>query len=112
MPAAGAILLATGVIEDNPIAIVVAALFLPFLAQILAVSFGMWVDRRLIFQGLRALLVRTFLALAAGAAVPGLKVGRSALPDLRVRRAAFSYRRSRGKCRIVECDNYNASLSD
>ena len=33
----GAILLATGIIEDNPITIVVAALFLPFLAQLLAV---------------------------------------------------------------------------
>ena len=66
--AGGAILLATGIIEDNPIAIVVAALFLPFLAQVLAVSFGMWSrDRRLIFQGLRALLASTVLALAAGA---------------------------------------------
>jgi hypothetical protein len=46
---AGAILLATGIIEDNPIAIVVAALFLPFLSQVLAVSFGTWSrDRRLI----------------------------------------------------------------
>jgi len=33
--------MATGVIEDNPIAIVVAALFLPFLSQVLAVSFGL-----------------------------------------------------------------------
>ena len=44
---AGAILLATGIIENNPVAIVVAALFLPFLAQVLAVSFGLWNrDRR------------------------------------------------------------------
>ena len=68
--AAGAILMATGVIEDNPIAILVAALFLPFLSQVLAVSFGLWsLDRRLILQGLRALLASTVLALAAGAAV-------------------------------------------
>ena len=32
--AAGAILLATGIIENNPISIVVAALFLPFLSQV------------------------------------------------------------------------------
>ena len=45
--AAGGILLATGIIDDNPVAIVVAALFLPFLSQVLAVSFGLWSrDRR------------------------------------------------------------------
>jgi hypothetical protein len=50
--ASGAILLATGIIENNPVAIVVAALFLPFLAQVLAVSFGVWNrDRRLMVQG-------------------------------------------------------------
>src|SRR5258708_10751740 len=38
--ASGAILLATGIIENNSIAIVAAALFLPFLSQVLAVSFG------------------------------------------------------------------------
>jgi hypothetical protein len=74
--AAGAILLATGIIEDNPIAIVVAALFLPFLAQVLAVSFGMWNrDRHLIFQGLRAILVSTALAVAAGAIVAWIEGG-------------------------------------
>jgi len=74
--AAGAILLATGVIEDNPIAIVVAALFLPFLAQVLAISFGLWNrDRKLIYHGLRALLVSTVLALAAGAVVAWIEGG-------------------------------------
>jgi len=73
---AGAILLATGIIEDNPIAVVVAALFLPFLAQLLAVSFGIWNrDRPLIFQGLRAVLVSTALAFAAGAVVAGIEGG-------------------------------------
>ena len=73
---AGAILLATGVIEDNPIAIVVAALFLPFLSQVLAVSFGLWSrDRRLIWYGTRALLATTVLALAAGAAVAWMEGG-------------------------------------
>jgi hypothetical protein len=67
---AGAILLATGIIENNPVAIVVAALFLPFLSQVLAVSFGTWSrDRRLILQGLRAVFVSTALAIAAGAIV-------------------------------------------
>jgi hypothetical protein len=39
--AAGAILLATGILENNPISIVIAALFLPFLSQVLALSFGL-----------------------------------------------------------------------
>jgi hypothetical protein len=74
--AAGAILLATGIIEDNPIAIVVAALFLPFLSQVLAVSFGAWSrDRRLVFQGAQALLVSTILAVAAGALVAWVEGG-------------------------------------
>ena len=74
--AAGSILLAMGVIENDPIAIVVAALFLPFLAQVLAVSFGIWSrDRKLIFQGVRALLVSTVLALAAGAVVAWIEGG-------------------------------------
>jgi uncharacterized membrane protein len=74
--AAGAILLATGIIEDNPIAIVVAALFLPFLAQVLAVSFGLWnKDRQLVMQGLRALIVSTALAYAAGAIVAWVEGG-------------------------------------
>ena len=54
--AAGGILLATGIIDDNAMAIVVAALFLPFLAEVLAVSFGLWSrDRRLILRGLARL---------------------------------------------------------
>ena len=74
--AAGAILLATGIIEDNPIAIVVAALFLPFLAQVLAFGFGMWNrDRRLIVQGLRAIVVSTVIAVAAGAMVAWVEGG-------------------------------------
>lgn len=73
---AGAILLATGIIEDNPVAIVVAALFLPFLAQVLAVSFGLWArDRQLIGHGLRALFVSTVLAFAAGAIVGWIEGG-------------------------------------
>ena len=74
--AGGSLLLATGIIEDNPIAIVVAALFLPFLSQVLAVSFGIWSrDRRLISQGIRAVFASTVLALAAGAAVGWVEGG-------------------------------------
>jgi hypothetical protein len=47
--AAGAILLATGILADDPISIVLAALFLPFLSQVLAVSFGIW-TRRIVGQ--------------------------------------------------------------
>lgn len=74
--AAGAILLATGIIENNPVAIVTAALFLPFLAQLLAISFGLWNrDRRLILQGLRAVIVSTLLAVVAGAVVAWIEGG-------------------------------------
>ena len=67
---AGAALLATGIIEDNPIAIVVAALFLPFLSQVLALSLGLWSrDAKLAMHGARALLASIVLALIAGAVV-------------------------------------------
>jgi hypothetical protein len=74
--AAGAVLLATGIIDDNPVAIVVAALFLPFLAQVLAVGVGLWSrDGRLVRRGLGAILVSTALALAAGAMVGMIEGG-------------------------------------
>ena len=48
-------------------AIVVAALFLPFLAEVLAVSFGLWSrDRRLIVRGLRAIAVSAIFAFLGG----------------------------------------------
>jgi hypothetical protein len=74
--AAGAVLMATGILDDNPVAIVVAALFLPFLAEVLAISFGFWSrDRRLIFRGLRAVAVSAALAFAAGAVVAATQGG-------------------------------------
>ncbi len=74
--AAGAILLATGIIDNNPIAIVVAALFLPFLSQVLALSFGLWNrDQALFLHGLRAVAVSTALAIAAGALVAAIQGG-------------------------------------
>src|ERR1700682_3065465 len=60
----------------NSVAIVVAALFLPFLAEVLAISFGFWRrDRRLILRGLRAIAVSTALAFAAGALIAAIQGG-------------------------------------
>jgi Domain of unknown function (DUF389) len=73
---AGAILLATGILDNSALAIVVAALFLPFLAEVLAVSFGLWSrDRRLILRGLRAVGVSTALAFVAGVIVSAVQGG-------------------------------------
>jgi hypothetical protein len=58
------------------IAIVVAALFLPFLAEVLAVSFGLWSrDRRLILRGAGALLTSTALAFLGGLIVASFAGG-------------------------------------
>jgi hypothetical protein len=74
--AAGAVLLADGLIHNNAISIVAAALFLPFLSQILSMSFGIWMrERSLIVHGTRALLVSTVLAFTAGAAVAWIEGG-------------------------------------
>ncbi len=67
---AGAILLTYGMLHDNPITVVVAALFLPFLSQVLAISFGIWAgDRSLAWQGSKALIVSTVCSVFAGAVV-------------------------------------------
>jgi uncharacterized membrane protein len=73
---AGAVLLADGLIHNSAISIVAAALVLPFLSQILAVSFGLWASEyRLAVHGLRALVVSTAFALAGGAAVAWMEGG-------------------------------------
>ena len=73
---AGAVLLADGLIHDSAISIVVAALILPFLSQILAVSFGIWTaEYRLTLHGVRALLTSTVLAFVAGATVAWIEGG-------------------------------------
>ena len=67
---AGACLLAYGMFENNPITVVVAALFLPFLSQVLALSFGAWAgDVGLARQGLKALGVSTIASLLGGVIV-------------------------------------------
>jgi hypothetical protein len=88
---AGAILLATGIIDNNPVSIVVAALFLPFLSEVLAVSFGLWSrDKRLVFRGLRAIAVSTALAFAAGAVVAALQGGPILFTAFKGRLASFA----------------------
>jgi hypothetical protein len=73
---AGAILLAIGVLRNDPIAIVVAALFLPFLSQVLAISFGAWSnDWKLARQGTLAVLASTITALLAGVLVAKIEGG-------------------------------------
>ncbi len=76
---AAAILLAYGMAEDSAISIVVAALFMPFLSQVLAVSFGLWSrDAGLAKKGVAAICVSTVACVAAGALV-GLLHGGSLL---------------------------------
>lgn len=66
----GAILLAYGMLENNPITIVIAALFLPFLSQTLALSFGTWAgDLQLALQGLKTLAVSIVASVLAGVLV-------------------------------------------
>jgi hypothetical protein len=73
---AGGIILAVGIVGDNAVGIVVAALFLPFLAEVLAVSFGLWNrDRRLILRGLRAVAASTILAFVGGLVVASFTGG-------------------------------------
>lgn len=74
--AGAAVLMAYGMFENSAVSIVVAALFLPFLSQVLAVSFGLWTrDRGLAKQGLFALCVSSVLSTAAGVLVAVLHRG-------------------------------------
>jgi hypothetical protein len=89
--AAGAVLLATGILDNNAIAIVVAALFLPFLAEVLAVGFGLWSrDGRLIARGLWAVTVSIALAYAAGALVAAVQGGPIRFMDFRGLLSSFA----------------------
>lgn len=67
---AGAAILAYGMVLNDPVTIVVAALFLPFLSQSIAVSFGPWAgDWGLARQGLKAFTVSTLASVLAGIGV-------------------------------------------
>jgi hypothetical protein len=67
---AGAALLAYGMVLNDPVTIVIAALFLPFLSQSIALGFGPWAgDWGLARQGLKALTVSTAASVASGAAI-------------------------------------------
>ena len=89
--AAGAVLLATGILDNNAVAIVVAALFLPFLAEVLAMGFGLWSrDGRLIARGLRAVAVSMALAYAGGAVVAAVQGGPIHFTDFRSPLSSFA----------------------
>jgi len=67
---AGAGLLAYGMLLNDPVTIVIAALFLPFLSQSIALSFGPWAgDWGLARQGLKAFTVSTLASLLSGVAI-------------------------------------------
>ena len=71
-----AILLAYGMFENSAISIVIAALIVPFLSQVLALSFGLWAgDRSLTKQGSLAICVSATISVAAGALVALLYAG-------------------------------------
>jgi hypothetical protein len=72
----GAILLGSGILEDNPIAIIASALFLPFLAQVLAVGVGLWSrDLKLTVHGLKAVGASIVLGFLGGLAVAAVEGG-------------------------------------
>jgi hypothetical protein len=65
-----ALLLAYGMFDNSAISIVVAALFLPFLSQVLGISFGLWAgDRLLARTAALALAISTLVSVLAGAVI-------------------------------------------
>jgi hypothetical protein len=79
------------VIHNDPIAIVVAALFLPFLSQVLAISFGVWSrDWALALKGVRTVLVSTVLAILAGVLVAALEGGPIGFTSFKTPLASFA----------------------
>src|SRR5205085_2911714 len=73
-----------GMVENSAIAIVVAALFLPFLSQVLALSFGAYAgDRGLARQGALALVISTAACVASGVLISLLHGGSVQFSDFR-----------------------------
>ena len=68
-----AVLLAYGMMGNRPTPIIVAALFLPFLSIVLALSFGLWSgDAPLARQGIAALCVSIVCSVMGGALVAAI----------------------------------------
>ncbi len=85
-----AVLLAYGMLQNSPIAIVVAALFLPFLSDVLACTLGLWSgESALARQGALALTTSTILSIAAGAVVSWVHGGPLGFSDFQ--RPAVSF---------------------
>src|SRR5262247_2288954 len=64
---AAAILLGYGMLRADPVSIVVAALFLPFMSQVLGLAFGAWAgDWKLAAQSAAALAVSLIISALAG----------------------------------------------
>jgi hypothetical protein len=64
---AAAILLGYGMLRADPVSIVVAALFLPFMSQVLGLAFGAWAgDWKLAAQSAAALAVSLIISVLAG----------------------------------------------
>ena len=85
-----AILLTYGMFENSAISIVVAALFLPFLSQVLAASFGLYVgDYGLARQGIAAVGVSAAFCIVAGAAFALLYPGPLLFTDFKGPLASF-----------------------
>lgn len=74
--AGGALLLAFGMQRNDPVMIVVAALFLPFMSQVLGLSFGAWAgDLSLARQSAKALTTSCGVSVLAGAVIALLHGG-------------------------------------
>jgi hypothetical protein len=102
--AAGALLLASGMIHNDPIAIVVAALFLPFLSQVLAISFGVWSrDWNLALKGARTVFVSIVVTVLAGALVASLEGGSIAFTSFRTPLASFAISAAIGVTAGLSC---------
>jgi hypothetical protein len=65
--AGGATLMTYGMLQNDPVMIVVAALFLPFMSQVLGLSFGAWAgDLSLAWQSFKALLTSCAMSITGG----------------------------------------------
>lgn len=85
-----AVVLAYGLFKNSPISIVVAALFLPFLSQVLAISLGLSAgDRKLARQGVMALSVSILVSVLGGAVVALLYRGELGFSDFQKPLVAF-----------------------